>query len=272
MPTPRVGKIFIIPDILAGGILFSAGMAKTNPQMLAVFRSAAKANSYAELETAIPFQRLRATCAELVEGHDRALKQAAERKEARRWTLAEDETLRLGFREGRSVGELAEQLGRTPLIVENRLAKLGILKIAHIRRAPLKGPTTAPVPETPLEPAGDPINPDTDRVLEINSAINSCESTEDELYDRYAEELAREQAEADRAREEEFQTELEEWQAAADARAAEEQAASDDPPEEGGVNVSFARPDTGAGHFCSRNGAGGMKAPPAICFFAGHEV
>jgi hypothetical protein len=207
-------------------------MAKTNPQMLAVFRSAAKANSYAELETAIPFQRLRATCAELVEGHDRAVKQAAERKEARRWTSLEDETLRLGFREGRTVGELAEQLGRTPLIVENRLAKLGILKIANIRRSPIEQPQTLSPHEIPLEPTGNRTIAEPRKLTEITSAIRSCDSSEDELLDRHAEELAREQAEADRIREEEAQTELEELQAAADARAAEEQAALDDLPDE----------------------------------------
>jgi hypothetical protein len=47
-----------------------------------------------------------------------------------------------------------------------------------------------------------------------------------------AEELARDRAEADRARDEELQTEIEELQAAADARAAEEQAALDDLPDE----------------------------------------
>ena len=207
-------------------------MVKLSTPILAVFRTAAKANSYPELESAIPLSQLRAVCALLVEAHERGVKQAAERKEARRWTPTEDEILRLGFREGRTVGELAEQLGRTPLVVEKRLAALGLLKIADIRRATPGEPPTSVADKGPLEPEGLSVNPEPDKGPEINLAVHSCDSSEDELYDRYVEELAREQAEADRAREEELQTELEELQAAADARTAEEETASDDLPDE----------------------------------------
>jgi hypothetical protein len=228
-------------------------MAKIHPQILAVFRTAAKANSYAELETAVVFSRLRSACASLVEAHERAAKQAAERKEARRWTPGEDEILRLGFREGRTVGELADQLGRTPLVVEKRLAALGLLKIADIRRATPGEPPTSVADKGPLEPHGLSLNPEPDKGPEINLAVHSCDSSEDELYDRYAEELTRDQVEADRAREEELQTELEELQAAADTRAAEEQAALDDlPDEEAAQTRRFAIPGAGAGRFRSQ--------------------
>jgi hypothetical protein len=207
-------------------------MAKINPQIQAVLRTAANANSYPKLEKAISFPRLRATCVELVEAYERAAKRAAERQEARRWSPREDEILRVGFRERGSVGELAEQLGRTPLVVEKRLVTLGLLKIAHIRRAPIEDSKTPASRETPLPPATKAINREPENGPEVNLSIQSCDSGEDELLDRHAEELAREQAEADRIREEEAQTELEELQAAAGARAAQEQAALDDLPDQ----------------------------------------
>jgi len=206
-------------------------MVKLSAPILAVFRTAAKANSYTELETAIPFARLRATCTELVEAHERAVRQATERKQARRWAPRQDEALRLGVRKHRTIGEMAEELDRTPLAVRNRLVVLGLLNFVNIRPASTERPKSSPKSDQ-LDPANHVIHAESAPMPEITSAIRSCDSSEDELLDRHAEELAREQAEADRIREEEAQTELEELQAAADARAAEEQAALDDLPEE----------------------------------------
>jgi hypothetical protein len=122
---------------------------------------------------------------------------------------------------------------------------LGLLKIANIRRSPIEQPKTPSGREIPLEPTGNPINPASDNGPELNLPIRSCDSSEDELLDRHAEELAREQAEADRIREEEAQTELEELQAAADARAAEEQAALDDLPTKRRRNTALCHTDAG---------------------------
>ena len=118
------------------------------------------------------------------------------------------------------------------MVVEKRLVVLGLLKIANIRRSPLEQPKPLSAREAPLEPGGNPINPAPDNGPEITLPIRSCDSSEDELLDHHVEELAREQAEAARIREEEAQTELEELQAAADARATEEQDALDDLPDE----------------------------------------
>lgn len=176
---------FNVPENLVGGILFFIShMVKLSPNIVAVIRTAAKANSYSELEMAIPFLRFCAVCALLVEAHERAVKQAAVREEARRWRPGEDEILRLGFREGRTVGELADQLGRTPLVVKKRLAALGLLKIADIRRATPGEPPTSVADKGPFEPDGLSVDPEPDEGPEINLAVHSCDSSEDELYDR----------------------------------------------------------------------------------------
>lgn len=212
---PKAERFFDIPDIFAGGILFFIShMVKLSPEILAVFRTVAKANSYSELETAVPFWRLRAASVLLVEAHERAVKQAAERKEARRWTPTEDEILRLGFREGQTVGELAEQLGRTPLVVKNRLATLGLLKIANIRRAPTEQPNTSPAREIPFEPTAASVNPQPEKGPDTEPTIGTGDTTDDEQIDSWVDHMNREQEDLAAIAQQEHEERLEEWERA----------------------------------------------------------
>jgi hypothetical protein len=193
----------------------------------AVLCKAKEGKNYSELETLVPYAILQQTIHQLLEAHNRAVQRAADRKEPRRWTPAQDEVLRLAVQERRSIGEMAEQVERTPLAVKNRLIVLGLLRIANIRPSSSAPPGGSVPAKTTLEPVERRVDAKADESPETSLRSCSCDSNEDELCDRSVDELARQQAEAERAKEEELQTQLEEWEAAAEVRAAKEQSTFD---------------------------------------------
>src|SRR4051812_19630668 len=99
---------------------------KLPDSIAAVLCQAKEGKNYSELENVVPYAILQQTIHQLLEALSRAVQRAAERKEPRRWTPAQDEVLRVAVRERRSIGELAEQVERTPLAVKNRLIVLGL--------------------------------------------------------------------------------------------------------------------------------------------------
>jgi hypothetical protein len=193
-----------------------ARYARISLEVLAVSRTVAQANTSVELEQAVPFPRLRAGCALLIEAHERAIRRTAERKEARRWTPVEDEILRLGFREGRSVGELAERLGRTPLVVKNRWPRSVYSKSPISGGLRLNSRALRSRAKRHSNPWAHPREPKLDKGPEIDSTIRSCDSSEEEEIDAWIDEMNRHEEMAAIAQQE-HEERLDEWERAEEA-------------------------------------------------------
>lgn len=175
------------------------------------------------------FEALSGACRDVVESHDRARRRAAERRAARSWTTGEDEILRRGFGEGRTVGELAEELERTPLAAEKRLAHLGLLRIAQIRLAVRPDPVaTAQLPEEPA-PNQSP-DPQPGEVAFDYRANRHAEN--DAISEKMAEAIACEEEERQRIEEEKFQAMADEYYDRIDRAAAEANRAADEEEDE----------------------------------------
>lgn len=114
--------------------LCSLGAVKLNTKTATVLRTAKEATNYVQLEQAIPFAQLHETINQIVDDYDRATECSRERKRIRSWTAQGEEQLRRDWRNGRCVGELADQFDRDPKSVEHRLVVMGELNRGAIRR------------------------------------------------------------------------------------------------------------------------------------------
>jgi hypothetical protein len=108
---------------------------RLRPETESVFRKAKETSNYVQLEQTVPFALLHQTINHLVDDHDRGVDLARERKLARTWTPQAEEHLRHGWKDGSTIGELANELDRAPKAVEHQLIVLGELNRGAIRRA-----------------------------------------------------------------------------------------------------------------------------------------
>lgn len=167
-----------------------------------------KTNHYDQLQETIVFEALRAAIAEVVGAWDRSKRQAAERRVSRSWTSGEDEILQKGHSERRFVGDLARQLGRTPVSVRNRLNALGLLPIAEVQLGPthytFRENELSRADATRSSPANDqPKDPEREAIRHDFRSVSAQEEEEDDLHFQA---LIREQEELQRAEAEVFET------------------------------------------------------------------